>query len=242
MENNFTMKCLPESDRPYEKLERNGAYSLTDSELLAVIIQTGTPKSNAIDVARQLISLCGENGLSAISDLGIKDLMRIDGIGRVKALKLYAVCELSKRMSRKNDIYKMYVKNTAMLADFLVSELSSLKKEVFRTVILDLHKKVIRMTDVSIGTIDTAVVHPREVFFEAIKFSGHSMVVAHNHPGGAAVPSAADLKTTERLIISGEIIGIEVLDHIIVAGHSYYSMLERGDMDRLRKKISNGFV
>ena len=238
MENNFTVKCLPESDRPYEKLERNGAYSLTDSELLAVIIKTGTKNRNVVDVARQLVSICGDNGLSGLTELSLDELTQVDGIGRVKAIQLQAVCELSRRLSRKKDIYKMYVQNTAMLADFLVSELASLKKEIFRTILLDLHRKVIRMVDVSVGTLDTAVVHPREVFSEAIKLSCHSMIVAHNHPGGAAAPSISDMKTTERLIISGEIIGIEVLDHIIVAGQSYYSMFEHGDMDRLKSKIS----
>lgn len=240
MENNFTVKCLPESDRPYEKLERYGAYSLTDSELLAVIIKTGTKKRNVVDVARQLVSICGENGLSGLPELSPEEITRIDGIGRVKALQLQAVCELSRRLSRKEDVYKMYVRDTATLADFLVSEMASFKKEIFRTILLDLHRKVIRMTDVSVGTLDTAVVHPREVFSEAVRLSCHSMIVAHNHPGGAASPSASDMKTTERLIISGEIIGIEVLDHIIVAGCSYYSMLEHGDMDRLKSKISSG--
>jgi len=242
MEKSFTVKCLPESDRPYEKLERNGAYSLTDSELLAVIIKTGTKKSNVIDVARQLISLCGESGVSGISQLSLDELTGVDGIGRVKALQLQAVCELSKRMCFKQDIYKMYVRDSAMLADFFVSEMSSAKKEFFRTVLLDIHRKIIKITDVSVGTLDTALVHPREVFFDAIKWSCHSLILVHNHPGGVAVPSAADIKTTERLIISGEIIGIEILDHIIVADCSYYSMLEQGDIDRIKSKVKRSVV
>lgn len=242
MENYFTVKCLPDSDRPYEKIERNGAYSLTDSELLAVIIKTGTKKSNVIDVARKLIAICGDKGISGISDMSLSDLTGIEGIGRVKALQLMAVCELSRRIGRQNDIYKMYVKDTAMLADFLVSEMSSLKKEIFRTILLDIHKKIIRVSDVSVGTLDMALVHPREVFSDAIKWSCHSLIVAHNHPGGSVMPSVADLKTTERLIISGEIVGIEVLDHIIVAGCSYYSMRERGDIDMIKGKFRHSVL
>lgn len=237
MEKSFTVKCLPDSDRPYEKLERNGAYSLTDSELLAVIIKTGTRKNNVIDVARRLISICGDKGISGIADMSLKELTAVDGIGRVKALQLMAVCEISKRIGREYDIYKLCIRDVSILADFLVGEMSSLKKEIFRTVLLDVHKKIIRVTDVSVGTLDMALVHPREVFSEAIKWSCHSMIVAHNHPGGAACPSTADLKTTERLIISGEIVGIEILDHIIVAGNSYYSMREQGDIDRIRGKV-----
>lgn len=236
MDKNFTVKCLPESDRPYEKLERYGAYSLTDSELLAVIIKTGTKKYNVVDVSRNLLALCGESGIAGIASLSEDELMSVDGIGRVKALQLRAVCELSKRIYVKQDIYKVCIRDTSVLADFLVGDMSSVKKEIFRVILLDIHRKVIKVTDVSVGTLDMALVHPREVFSEAIKWSAHSVIFAHNHPGGAAQPSAGDLKTTERLIISGEIIGIEVLDHVIIAGYSFYSMLEHGDMDNLRSK------
>lgn len=236
MDKNFTVKCLPESDRPYEKLERYGAYSLTDSELLAVIIKTGSKKYNVVDVSRKLLAMCGERGISGIATLSEDELMSVDGIGRVKALQIRAVCELSKRMYVKHDIYKICIKDISVLADFLVGEMSSVKKEIFRVILLDIHRKVIKVTDVSVGTLDMALVHPREVFSEAIKWSAHSVIFAHNHPGGSAQPSAGDLKTTERLIISGEIIGIEVLDHVIIAGHSFYSMLEHGDMESIRSK------
>lgn len=242
MEKSFTVKCLPESDRPYEKLERNGAYTLTDSELLAVIIKTGTSKSNVVDVARELITACGEGGIINLPRMSLKELTGIGGIGRVKALQLMAVCELSKRIVRKKDIYKVCVENAAVLADFLLHDMSCMQKEIFRIVLLDVHKKIVKISDVSVGTLDMALVHPREVFSEAIKWSCHSLIIVHNHPGGYAMPSNADLKTTERLIISGEIIGIEILDHIIIAGDSYYSMAEHGDTDRMRNKLSHGVM
>lgn len=242
MEKSFTVKCLPESDRPYEKLERNGAYTLTDSELLAVIIKTGTSKSNVVDVARKLVAACGEGGVSYLPNMSLKELTAISGIGRVKALQLQAVCELSKRIGCKNDVYKIYVENSSVIAEFLVNDMSRMTKEIFRIILLDVHKKIIKISDVSVGTLDMAVVHPREVFSEAIKWSCHSLIIVHNHPGGYASPSNADLKTTERLIISGEIIGIDVLDHIIVADNSYYSMMDNGDIECMRSKIFRGVL
>ena len=236
----LTMKCLPECDRPYEKIERHGTGTLTDSELLAVIIKTGTKNLNAVDAARKILLKAGNDGLCGVADMSLQELMQTEGIGRVKAIQLQAVFEIARRIGKKSDVFKNRVKDINLLGEFLSADMSALKQEVFRTILLDVHCRIINMIDVSVGTVDGAIVHPREVFAEAVRCACSSVILVHNHPGGSINPSVQDIKTTERLIISGEIIGIEVKDNIIVGASSFYSMAEEGEIDRIKRQIRFG--
>ena len=234
MKEKSTMKCLPVFDRPYERVERFGAKTLSDSELLAVIIKTGTKGKTAIDVSRALFEKF-EGGLAEICDAGISELMSVDGIGPVKAIQIKALGELAARISRGRKREPVNAGEIPFLGEMLISEMGLLRKEVFRILLLDKKLRVMRQCDISVGILDRTLVHPREVFSPAIRECSFAVVVVHNHPSGDISPSKDDFAITARLIEAGEIIGIRVYDHIVVGRDRYYSMRERGDIARLAR-------
>lgn len=227
---NKNVKSLPELDRPYERVELYGAKTLTDSELLAVMIRTGTKNQNAIDVSREL--LCRfRGGISEICSAGINELTSVDGIGRVKAIQLKVLGELASRISSGRFQMLMNAKNIDALGQYMSSELSPLRQEIFRIILLDKKLRVVNFRDVSVGILDRTLVHPREVFTYAVRECCSEVILVHNHPSGELLPSSADIKITERLVQAGVIIGINVYDHIIVGGNGFFSMRESGDIE-----------
>lgn len=232
MKKNGTMKCLPVLDRPYERVERFGAKTLTDSELLAVIIKTGTKGKTAIDVSRALFERF-EGGLTEICDAGIRELMSVAGIGRVKAVQLKALGELAARMSGDRKQVPINAGDVSSLGGLLVSEMGRMRKEVFRILLLDKKLRVMRQHDVSVGILDKTLVHPREVFSYAIRECCYTVIIAHNHPSGDVTPSRDDIEITARLAEAGEIIGIRIYDHIIAGRDGFYSMREKGDLKKI---------
>lgn len=230
-----TMKCLPELDRPYERAELFGIKTLTDSELLAVIIKTGTRNRNAVDVSRQLISSFGN--LSDVCNASLSELAEFEGIGRVKAIQISAVGELARRIGAGSLKFGFSAKDTDSLGNMLIRLMDGSMQEHFDVLLLDAHYRVIRIREVSVGTLDRALLHPREVFNQAIKESCAAVVLAHNHPSGDVSPSSADLDTTERLMSAGAVLGISVFDHIIVGNGRFYSMRTAGDIKRLENTV-----
>lgn len=217
------MEALPVCDRPYEKIETYGAEILSDSELLATIIRCGTKKQNAVSVARNLLNTF-DGDISKVLEAGISELCKIDGIGRTKAVQIKALNEIAKRTLKKRTCAKVSAKTPEIVGEMLVTEMADRKTESFRVVLLDKKLNVCGMKDITSGTLDRTLVHPREVFSYAIRELSAAIIVAHNHPSGDVTPSADDIELTRRLVEAGDIIGISVLDHIIVGGTHYFSM------------------
>jgi len=214
---------LPRVDRPREKLIQKGSSALNDAELLAVIIGRGTRGIGVLEIAREILNSCGSTGLSSIS---LSDLETIRGVGIAKACQVLACVELGRRAFCADDGLSALVKQPEDAAA-LARELSTARKEHFCTLYLDTRNRLIKKETISIGTLNASLVHPREVFQPAVECSAASVILIHNHPSGDAEPSREDLLLTKRLVAAGEIMGIEVLDHIIVARRSFVSLKER---------------
>lgn len=227
---NKDLPGIPECDRPYEKLELYGASFLSDSELLAVILRSGTKERNVIDLSRDIL-LSFDNRLKNVCCAGLGELLALRGIGRVKAIQLKAAGELAIRVGRSMGENPPRGGDANEIADFIFEKLFGETGEVFMVVMLDKRLKIIGYRTVSKGTLDRTLVHPREVFAPAIKELAYAVVVAHNHPSGCTMPSSEDIKLTRRLRQAGAIIGIELLDHIIVGKREFASFKALGLMD-----------
>lgn len=226
LEYRFTIKELPAEERPREKLVKNGAESLSDAELLALIIRVGNKKRTAVELSQDILNYFG--GLKSLNYLSINELTGIKGVGVVKAVQLKAVAELSRRLGTLAGEEKELIKSPKDAAYLLMPELRYLTQEVFKLLLLDIKNQLIKMSLISKGGLTSSIVHPREVFKEAIKNSAAAVILAHNHPSGIPEPSRDDINVTERLIKAGEIIGIDVLDHIIIGDGIFISMKEKG--------------
>lgn len=224
------IKELPIGERPYEKLEVVGAEHLSNAELLAVIIKTGTKSYTAVELAQHVLRLSHDGRLSSLNNLSIEQLKGIKGIGRVKAIQIKAALELSKRVATKDGLLHHAIKSANDVNNLLMEEMRYLKKEVFKALLLDTKNQVIKVVDVSIGSLNSSIVHPREVFSEAVKCGSNSIIFVHNHPSGDPTPSTEDLQTTRRLENAGDILGIKVLDHIIIGDGKFVSLKEKGHM------------
>lgn len=226
VEYRFTIKEMPADERPREKLVKYGADSLSDAELLALIIRIGNRNRTAVELSQDILSQFG--GLKSLNYLGVGDLTEIKGVGKAKAVQIQALVELSRRLATLNREEREVIKSPADIANLLMPELRYLTQEVFKLVLLDIKNQVIASPMISKGGLTTSIVHPREVFREAINYSSAAIILVHNHPSGVPEPSREDIKITKSLIDSGKIIGIEVLDHIIIGDGVFTSMKEKG--------------
>lgn len=223
---NYTIKDLPEDDRPREKLYKYGVKALSNSELLAIIIRTGNTKNTAIEIAQQLLAL-DKRGLAFLTELSFEELTSINGIGKCKASQIISTLELAKRISATTGESKIKITSPKEVVNILMEEMRYLKKEFFKIVLLDTKNQIISIENISIGSLNSSIVHPREVFNIAIKRSSASIILAHNHPSGDPTPSKEDINVTNRLVQCGDIIGIKVLDHIIIGDGNYKSLKEK---------------
>lgn len=220
----LSVKEMAPEERPREKMLAKGEKSLSNTELLAILLRTGTKDKNAIELANYIINK-DLQGLRYLQDMTIEELCEIDGIGISKATQLKAALELGIRVaSAKPNNYK--VKNPWDIYKYYMDSLRYNKKEIFKVVLLNTKNEIISDLDVSIGTLNASLVHPREVFREAIKRSTNKIILMHNHPSGSVEPSNEDKNITTRLIKCGELIGIEVIDHIIIGDGLYFSFKE----------------
>ena len=225
------IKDLPISERPYEKLEMVGPEMLSDAELLAIIIKTGTQRDTSVSVAQKILkSDFGDEGLSFLHNVSLEQLRAISGIGRVKAIQIKALMELVKRASSSTGSSVRVIKTPEDVSKMLMEEMRHIKKEVFKVIMLNTKNHVIRCFDVSTGSLNASIVHPREVFSEVLKAGCSAVIFVHNHPSGDPEPSGEDIETTSRLIDGGNILGIKVLDHIIIGNKKYISLKEKGLM------------
>lgn len=212
---------ISEENRPRERLQRLGASVLSDAELLAIIFQKGTRGENAIDMSNRLIC---KYSLGGLSELSLKELQEINGIGPAKAMTMKALFEFGKRhaLARKKLTKITCAKD---VYELMKEKLFDLKQEIFVVLYLDAKNHVLKEETVSKGTLDASLIHPREVFRGAIKEGAHAIIVVHNHPSGDAAPSEEDKEITERLFSAGELLDIKVLDHVII-GNGFYSFNE----------------
>lgn len=223
------MKDLPISERPYEKLELFGSEKLSNAELLAIIIKTGTKEKTVVTIAQEILKLQKENNndnLRFMQDLSIKDFMKIKGIGKVKAIQLKAVCELTKRMSRPIN-YQIKIKNSKDVANLLMPEMRYEKREIAKVLLLNNKNLLMKMIDISLGGANFACIEPKDVFTEAIKMQAPKIILVHNHPSGDATPSKSDFNLTEKIYDAAQLIGIQMLDHIVIGDGTYESIFRK---------------
>lgn len=222
------MKELPISERPYEKLQLYGSEMLSNAELLAIIIKTGTKNENSLAVAQNILGLknsTDKEDLRFLCDTTIEEFMKIKGIGKVKAIQLKAIGELTKRISKPLNKKRIKIKNTKDVAELLMAELRYEKREVAKVVILNSKNIVLRIVNISFGGTNFASIAPKEILAEAIKMQSPKIILVHNHPSGDPKPSKEDFRVTDRIYECADIMGIELLDHIVIGDGTYESIL-----------------
>lgn len=229
----YTIKEMPEDERPQEKLIKFGPDYLSNAELLALIIRTGNRKGDsAIDTAtkvlRSLRTANDSNGLNSLKNANLSNLMEVDGIGEAKAAMILAAVQLGIRLAVSSNGTKIRVTSPSIAANYVLSEMSVLEQEHFRIMTLNTKKEINFIREISKGTINMTIVHAREVFRAAISDNAHSIILLHNHPTGDPSPSKEDIGLTKNLMEASKIIGIDILDHIIIGDNRYFSFLEEG--------------
>ncbi|HHY99575.1 MAG TPA: DNA repair protein RadC [Sedimentibacter sp.] len=224
--NNYTIKSIPADDRPQEKLLKYGANTLSNSELIAVILRTGTKEENVVRLAQRILKEDGK-GLRNIAEGTIEKFKSYKGINDVKASKLMALAEISKRMSSLK-IEKIKISSPDDAAVIMMEEMRYYQKEYFKIILLDTKNNVKKISEISVGSLSSSIVHPREVFYEAVVNLASSIILVHNHPSGECEPSNEDIVLTNRLDECGKILGIKILDHIIIGDGVYFSFKEEG--------------
>lgn len=225
--NNFTIKDIPIDDRPRERLIKFGPEALSNAELLAIILRVGTKSESAIAMANRIISSSKE-GLKFLSTATIEELSDIKGIGEAKAAQIKASLELGKRLKSFRASTKVKINSPEDVAEIVMEDMRYLRKEHLRVLFLNTKNIVSDVKDLSIGSLNSSVVHPREIFSEAIRKSSSSIIICHNHPSGDPTPSQEDIAITKRLLEVGKLVGIDLLDHVIIGDGKFVSLKEKG--------------
>ncbi len=221
------MKELPISERPYEKMEMYGESILSNAELLAIIIKSGTKEESSVALAQKILSLGKEyskDTLSFLQDITIEELTKINGIGKVKALQIKAVCELAKRISRPIDNQKIKIKSPQDIVNLVMNELKLEKREIVKVVVLNSQNVIIKIQTIALGKTNSANIDIKDIFTEAIKRGLNKIILLHNHPSGNSIPSKQDIDFTKRIEEAGNLLNIQLLDHIIIGYNEYTSI------------------
>ena len=235
------IKQLPECERPYEKLEMYGEKNLTNAELLAIIIKTGTKQKTSVEIAKQILNLNqneNKGDLNFLRDLSLEQFMQIKGIGRVKAIQLKAICELSTRMNKPSNYRRIKLTSPKDVADLLMNDLKFEKKEIVKLLIINNKNVILKIMDVSLGGGNFAKIDIRFILSEIVKMGAPQMILVHNHPSGDATPSKQDIEITVKIKKASDILGIKLLDHIVIGNSSYESiMLDKKWKQKLGEEI-----
>ena len=221
----FTIRDLPRAERPRERLQKHGAEALSSQELIALLLGRGIKGESVMVTAQRLLSAFGN--IKNLSEASIEELSAIKGIGLAKAAQIKSAFELARRKD-DHDYAKISVKSHQDVVKLVREKLKDKKKEHFLILCLDTKNNLKKISTVSTGTLDTNLVHPREVFKEAFQSLASSIILVHNHPSGNPEPSEADMEITKRILETGKIVGIDVLDHIIIADNKSFSFKEKG--------------
>ena len=225
--NKLIMKDLPDSERPYERCIAYGPSVLSDAELLAVILQSGSDCKTATELSLELLDCYGfDSGLASVCNTNVEQLRKIRGIGKVKAVKLQVIGELSRRIAKTKAKEALCMDRADTIAGYYMEQTKYLKKEQVIVMYLDSQCRLIRDTVLSVGTVRSSVLSPREVFIDALHFDAVYIILLHNHPSGDPTPSSEDFDVTDRLKGCGKMLGIELLDHIVLGMNCYYSFAE----------------
>lgn len=229
MEKMNNIKEMACEERPYERCERFGASNLTDSELLAVLLRTGTRGESALQLAEKILHpIFSQKGVLNLHQWTYEQLRQIKGVGKVKALQILCISELAKRLAKASAQEGLNFSAPATIARYYMEDMRHAKQEMMKLLLLNTKTRLIGETDVSKGTVNMAVISPRELFVEALQKNAVYIVLLHNHPSGDPTPSKEDVLITRRIQDAGELIGIELLDHIIIGNNCYISLREKG--------------
>ncbi len=229
---NFKMKDMAECERPYEKCISAGPEVLTDAELLAVILRSGSKGQNALVTAQKILNAHGlHKGIIGLNYLTLEELTGIEGIGMVKAVQMKCIAELSKRMARSTYKPLIAFESPDSIADYYMEDTRYIDQEEVFVLLFDTRHKLLKEKRISEGTINHAAISPREIFIFALEYHAKYIIIVHNHPSGDPEPSAEDILLTHRVLNAGRMIGIELSDHIIIGNNCFVSLLERGYID-----------
>ena len=223
------IKELPELERPYEKLEIYGEKALSNAELLAIIIKTGTKEETSVQLAQRLLNLNNskEEELNFLQNLSIEELTQIKGIGKVKAIQLKALGELAVRMFKTSNYKKITIKEPHDLAKILMSELKFQMSEIVKIVILNNKNEILKIQDIASGGTNFSNVSIKDIMSEPIKMKAPKIILVHNHPSGDSTPSTQDIKFTNQIYKAAELLGIQLLDHIVIGNMNYTSIFSK---------------
>lgn len=225
----MTIKELPETERPYEKLELYGEKALSNAELLAIIIKSGTKNETSVQVAQKILNLdeTRQEGLNFLRNVTIEELIQIKGIGKVKAIQLKAIGELVIRMSKPSNYKKVVIRSPEDIANIVMEEMRFQKREIAKIVILNQKNEILKIEDISFGGTSFVNVSIKDIMVEPIKMKAPKIILMHNHPTGDATPSKADIEFTSSLYDIGQILGIELVDHIVIGNATYTSIFSK---------------
>lgn len=226
--NKLTMKQLPIMERPYEKLLQYGEETLSNAELLAIILKNGTKSETAIEIAQKLLMLDENNDLSSISKLEINELKQIKGIGKVKAIQIKSVLELAKRIARPVNEDNKKITTSEQVYELLRYECINQTKEIFFVINLDIKNNLLKVSKIAMGGKSQIALNMNDIYRDAIKICASSIILVHNHPSGETKPSTADLTFTYKAIEASKVLDIELLDHIIISNTEYTSLRSEG--------------
>lgn len=225
----LNIRELPDLEKPYEKCKKFGATALSDSELIAVLLRTGTKDHDVLSLSNDIIRLCDNgNNLSKIVHFTENELCKIKGIGKIKAIQIVCMGELAKRISLSKAQKSLSFCNAHTIANYYMERLRHLQQEHFVVAMLDSKNRLIKDKVISIGSVNATIVSPRDIFKEALKYNAVSIIVLHNHPSGDSTPSSEDFDVTHRLVRAGNLLSLQVLDHIVIGDREYYSFKEKG--------------
>jgi len=219
------IKDFPQQDKPREKLLKSGPKHLTDSELIAILLRVGNKKQNVIELSKQLLN---KYPIEKLQNISASSLVKVKGIGLAKACQIIAAAELAKRFNATVLETKTHIQTSADFANIMRAELINQDQEQFIAVFLDSRDRILKTEIIFIGSLNNAVVHPREVYKKALEESAYSIIICHNHPSNDPRPSDEDIRMTKVLAEAGQIMGIKLLDHIIISADNHYSFHEKG--------------
>lgn len=227
MKDNLKINDMPQNERPMEKLLLNGPESLSNAELLAILLRTGTKSENVISLSNRVLSEV--NGLDGLLNVSYSDITKIKGIKDTKACQIFSLIELCNRFrTLKAQRNSFSITNPQKIGELLLNEMRNLTQETLKLIMLDTKNNIISTKDIFKGTLNSSIVHPREIFSEAVKKSSASIIICHNHPSGDPTPSKEDINITIRLNECGRLMGIQLLDHIIIGSNSFISLKQKG--------------
>ncbi len=227
MQDHYTMKELPESEMPYEKYLKGGAVGLSDADLLAIILRSGSKEKSALQLAQDILCRKQKNLLN-LHQMSIAELVKIPGIGQVKAIQLKCIAELSIRMAAASYQKNLKAEGPGVVASYYMEQLRHETKEKLLLAMFDVKNCFLGDEVLSVGTVNASLVSPREIYLRALKSEAVNVILLHNHPSGDPTPSQEDLRTTRQVARCGEFLGITLMDHIIIGDQQYTSFREKG--------------